>query len=205
MAELQIVIIHDDWNENSPLVEEMKEKYGSENVTFIKHSQQGIDYLMKAPVRKTVVILDYNFKKGEPTGGTVFQKIREKSALIYVIIVTRSQYNSIAADDLVQFVNNHALAIARPSDDYTVISQLVETATHELALRADVILEEWISERPEDERTKPYLALYDGKVYSLNDILNNIRTQSELGINFTKNVLGLAVDLVMKKMGQKDV
>ena len=200
----QIVIIHDDWNERSPLVEELKEKYGEDNVKFIKNSQEGINYILQAPVRKTIVILDYNFKTGEPSGGEVFKKIREKSALIYVIIVTKSQYKNIDSNDLVEFVNNHALAIARPSDDYTKISALVDSAKDHLDVRADIILEEWINNKTDEERKQPYLALYDGKQYSLNDLLTNIRQQTKLGKTFTQDVLGLAIDLIMKKMTQKN-
>lgn len=195
----QIVIIHDDWDENYPLIISLKEKYGEENVVFIKNSQAGIDYIVQTPTRKTIVILDYKFKTGEPTGGEVFKKIREKSALIYVIIVTKNQPRDIDPNDFVEFVNSHAIAIADSNKDYTHTLDLVATALKHLSYRADIILEEWILEKNEEERNKPYMATYNGKIYSLNEILQNIRQQTRFGEEFTNNVLGLAIDLVMKK------
>jgi hypothetical protein len=109
MSEPTIVVIHDDWNEKHPVVVELKERFGDNNVIFINESQKGIDYLFKLPPRKTIVLLDYNFKTGEPSGGDVFRKIREKSSLIYVIIITKSQTKDIRAEDMLQFVNNHAV------------------------------------------------------------------------------------------------
>mgnify|MGYP003575390715 CR=1 FL=1 len=195
-----IVIIHDDWNEKSPIVVHLKEKYGSDNVKFLKQSQQGIDYVMEAPMRKTIVLLDYNFKSGEPTGGEVFRKIREKSSLIYVIIVTKNQNKDINTDDFVEFINNNALAIARPSDGYSEITDLVEKAQHQLDVRADIIIEEWIASKPENERNTPYMTLSNGKVYSLNDMVDNIRNQTELGKEIERDILSLAIKLIMEKL-----
>jgi hypothetical protein len=200
MVSPHIVIIHDDWNENYPLVLELREKYGDDNVKFLKHSQAGIDYLMQAPTQKTIVVLDYNFKTGEPTGGDVFKKIRQKSSLVYVIIVTKSRPKDISPDDFIEFVNNHALAIAQPSGDYTEISRLVEIAIQQLEMRADVILEEWIVEKSAEDREKPFMALADKRIYTLNEILENIRQKTPLGDEITKDILGLAIDLVLKKM-----
>lgn len=204
MIQPQIIVIHDDWTETTPIIVELEEVYGKENVTFIKESQKGIEYISTAQTRKTIVVLDYNFKTGEPSGGDVFKKIREMSSLIYVIIVTKSQPKDIKPTDFIEFVNNHALAIANPSDGYSDIIKLVEKAEHELSVRADVIIEEWITGKSNDAREKPYLVVLDGKQYSLNEILENIRKQTKVGKEFERNILDLAIDLVMQKFDKKD-
>jgi len=195
----EIIVIHDDWTDNTPIIVELREIYGDTNVRFIKESQKGIDYMMSAQTRKTIVLLDYNFKSGEPSGGEVFKKIRERSSLIYVIIVTKSQPKDIRSWDFIEFVNNHALAIANPGDGYTEIIQLVDMARHKLDMRVDVILEEWISDKPVSERDSPYLKIFGAKQYSLNEILDNIRHETDIGKEIEKNILDLAISLVMEK------
>lgn len=202
MTDPNIIVIHDDWNERHPVIIELKEKYGDENVKFINESQKGIDFLLNIPPRKTIVLLDYNFKTGEPSGGDVFRKIREKSSLVYVIIITKSQTKDIRADDMLQFVNNHALAIANPNDGYVDLIKLVDTAKHQLDMRADILIEEWISKKGSEDLDKPYLRLTDGNVYSLNEILSNIRMQTDLGKQIEANILGLSIDLVMNKFSK---
>lgn len=199
-----IVIIHDDWTIKTPTVQALIEEYGSDSVTFINESQKGIDFILENPSRKTIVLLDYGFKTGEPTGGEVFRRIREKSLLIYIIIITKNQNKDIDPDDFFEFVNNHALAIAKPSDVYTEILKLVDLAINQLQNRADVIIEEWINTKSEIERQKPYLALSDQRIYSLDELLVNIRKQTVIGKEITGSVLSLAIELVMKKLGQKD-
>jgi hypothetical protein len=203
MSNPKIIVIHDDWTESTPIVVELKERFEDENVIFIRESQKGIEYILNyAPARKTIVLLDYNFKTGEPSGGEVFKKIRKKSSLIYVIIITKSQFKDIKTNDFVEFVNNHALAIANPGDGYTDIMKLVDVAKHQLDTRADIIIEEWINSKPMDIRDKPYLKLYDGKQYSLNQILENIRQQTDVGKEIEINILDLAISMVMQKFEQ---
>lgn len=204
MSNINIVIIHDDWNESTTAIVELKDIYGDQNVVLIKQSEKGIQYILDMPPRKTIVLLDYNFKTGEPTGGEVFRKIREKSSLIYIIIVTKSEFRDIKIDDFVEFVNNHALAIARPNHGYMDIINLVDVARHQLDVRVDVILEQWISEKSKEDLDKPYLTSYDGKQYSLGELLYNIRQQTKIGKEFEVNILKLAIELVMKKFQKHD-
>src|SRR5690606_13001127 len=90
----KIVVIHDDMDDDYPLIVMLKDKYSDENVIFFKHSQEGLNYVLENLGKKMVVLLDKNFKdKDDISGLKVFEKIREKTALVYIVLISA---NSIA-------------------------------------------------------------------------------------------------------------
>lgn len=200
----KVVVIHDDLTEKDPLLVVLKEKYGQTNVLLLKKSQDGINYISENLSQKMIVILDLNFKPGEPSGIEVFQDIRSKTALVYVIIMTASDLNSINNEDLIKFINNDALAFEYSTSDYTKIVSLVDKAAHQLEVRVDSVLEEWIANQKPEDRDKTYLTTRDGKQYTLNNILSSIRHQEPLGQHLERNILKLAVDLLSRQKTSLD-
>lgn len=199
LSPTKVIVIHDDLAENDPLIVSIKEKYGEENTLFFQGSQEGLDYVLNNLTQKLIVLLDLNFKANEPGGVNVFESIREKTALVYVIIMTASSLNSIDNNDLVKFINNDALALVQSTERYSEILGLIETAAHQLDVRVDSVLEEWISKLSEEEQNKPYIKIKEGTEYSLKEILDSIRNQGDIGKKIEKNILKLAIDLLIRQ------
>jgi hypothetical protein len=200
---VKVIVIHDDLNENDPLLVVLKEQYGNENVLLFKKSQEGLDYVLTHISEKSILVLDLNFKPGEPTGVEVFEDIRQKTALIYIIIMTASDLNSISNEDLRKFINHDALALEYSTSDYKKIIQHVDKAAHQLDVRVGGALEQWIGSHTEQEKNEPYLTTRDGHTYSLNQILYEIRLQSPFGMEIEKNILMLAIDMLAR--GKKQI
>ena len=196
---IQIVVIHDDISELDPLIVELEIKYGKDNVKLIRKSQEGVDYVLNNLSKKMIVILDLNFKANEPTGVEVFEDIRKKTSLVYIIIWTASDLNNIHSEDLIKFINNDALAFEYSTADYTRMLELVEKAANQLDIRIDTILEEWICKQKQEEREKAFILMKGGKILSLNDILESIRQRTHDGVKMEKNILKLAVDLLARQ------
>jgi DNA-binding NtrC family response regulator len=195
----KVVIIHDDITIKDPLIFLLQEKYGNDNVLLYKKSQDGIDYVSSHLSQKMIVILDLNFKGDEPSGVEVFQKIRSQTSLVYVIIMTASDVNSIHNEDLINFINNDALALEYSTTEYEKILKLVDKAAHQLEVRVDSVLEEWLARQSPEDLDKPYLTTRDGKHYTLNDILQSIRHGEPLGQKIERNILKLSVDLLSRQ------
>lgn len=195
----KIVVIHDDLTESDPLLVTLRDEFKDENVVLYKKSKEGLEYIIENISKKTIVILDLNFKAGEPSGVDVFEEIRKRTSLIYVIIMTASNLNNIDNKDLVKFINNDALAFFYSTADTKAIVELVKKSIYQMEVRVDSVIEEWIVKKPESERTQPFIQTQHGKTYTLNDILNGIREQSEIGKELEKNILKLAIDLLMRK------
>lgn len=200
----KIVVIHDDLIPKSdPLLVELYEIFGEQNVIHFVHSNEGLDYILKNLSQKMIVILDVNFSSDELNGVQVLEKIRSETSLVYVIMITARTLRELDNDYLISMVNNDALAIEN-SDDYPKIVSLAKAAAHKLDVRVDSVLEDWITKLPKEKRAKPYITTKEGKTYTLDDILSSIRSQTELGKHMERNILKLAVDLLTRQKTKLD-
>lgn len=196
----KVIIIHDDLEEDEPLIVELRTKYGDENVILKKESQLGLDFVLANLSEKAIVILDLQFKGTEPGGVDVFEKIRERTSLIYIILWTAKSLYSVSQEYLVKFINNDALAfISSTADSYDLILEAVDRAAHSLETRVASVLEQWINSQDQHTQNEPYLTTETGKTYSLAEILNEIRIQAPMGKRMERNILLLAVDLLARQ------
>ena len=204
MKPIKILVIHDDMLENDPLLYTLKEKFGEDNVLLEKKSSKGLEYIYDNLSTKLIVLLDFDLGSGEPHAPEIFENIREKTSLIYVIIYTAKQFDSIPNGTLINFINNDALGIIQSTADISEVVQIVEKAAHQLDTRIDCILEQWIAKRSADEREKPYLTTKSGKVYTLDNLIVEIRKESELGQQLEKSILQLAIELLTSQRKKLD-
>ena len=196
----EIVVIHDDIMDNSPIMVMLKDRYGDSNVVLHQHSQEGLDYVLNNLGKKMVVLLDRNFHDGKEIDGIeVFEKIREKTSLIYVILVTVSKISEIDGNVLKKLINMDLFKLESFTSDYSKILELIEEAVLVLGVRVDAVIEDWIMMHPEDKREQVLIKTKDGRSYSMNEVLESIRLQTEVGINFEKNLLKLAIELFSRQ------
>ena len=198
MSTTKIVVIDDSLAETDPIIVEFKNAFGDENVVLKRKSSEGLKYVLENIGNKMIVMLDLDLGAGEPHGVQVFEKIRSETSLVYIIIITAKQLNTIDSNDLIKFINNNALAIINNTEDIEKIIKLVQEASHVLDTRIDCVLEEWILNRPLEERKKLYLSTRSGQDYTLEDIVTEIRHQTTLGKNLEKGILQLAIELLTK-------
>lgn len=203
MGNTEIVIIDDSFDIFDPLVVELREHFPEANVTVINNPDEGLKFVLANLSKKIIVLLDYNFKTGQPKGHDVLLKIRETTSLVYVIMMTAKQFSTIPHAELVDFINNDALAIVQNTIDTAEILKIVSKADQQLSVRVDCILEQWISNHSEEELAEPYLTTITGEAYTLKDILKEIRQQSDFGKKMERNIMMLAVDLLTR--GKKQV
>ena len=203
MNNTEIVIIDDSFDMFDPLVIELREYFPEATVTVINNPNDGLKFVLANLSKKIIVLLDYNFKTGQPKGHDILLKIREVTSLVYVIIMTAKQFSTIPHTELVDFVNNDTLAVVQNTVDTAEILKLVSKAAQQLSIRVDCVLEQWISNHSEDEQNNPYLKTAAGETYTLKDILKEIRQQSAFGQKMERNIMMLAVDLLTR--GKKQV
>src|SRR5690606_17036263 len=120
----KIVVIHDDIfdekNNTSPILVSLRIKYGESNVLLFRHSQEGLNYVLNNLGQKMVVLLDRNFHDGKEIDGIeVFEKIREQTSLVYVILVTVSKISEIDGNTLKKLINKDLFRLESFTSDYT--------------------------------------------------------------------------------------
>tara|TARA_R110002051_G_scaffold324546_1_gene422315 strand:- start:2014 stop:2655 length:642 start_codon:yes stop_codon:yes gene_type:complete len=200
----KIVVIHDDLfdeeNNTSPIIVTLKLKYGESNVVLFRHSREGLDYVLNNLGQKMVVLLDRNFQDSREIDGIeVFEKIREETSLVYVILVTASRISEINSDVLKKLINKDLFKLESFTSDYTKIVNLIDEAIQLLDVRVDAVIEDWIVRHPVEKRNQVILKTKEGETYTMNDLLESIRKQTDVGITFEKNLLKLAIELFSRQ------
>ncbi len=202
----KIVIIHDDVSEGSPLMVTLGVEFGEDNIILHKHSQAGLDYVLKNLGTKMVVLLDKNFYEGkEKSGIKVFEEIRSKTSLVHVVLTSVSDLKGFEEDELKTLINHDLFGFVKFTSSMKEITELVVKASEKLETRIDAVIEEWIMKHPPEKRNQVLIRTKDGKSYTMNDILDSIRKQSTIGIEFEKNLMQLTIQLFsMQKLKLDD-
>ncbi len=196
----KVIVIHDDIADDSPIMVMLKEKHGDENVLLIKHSQEGLDFVLGNLGTKMIVLLDKNFYGNKEISGIrVFEKIREKTSLVYIILITVSKITELDDDELKMLINKDLFKFESFTSDYTTILNLVDEAILSLSLRIDCVIEEWIMKHPDEARNKPLIKNKEGVSFTMNEVMQSIREESELGIEFERSLLKLAIEIFSRQ------
>ena len=200
----KIVVIHDGLTSNDdPLLVELRLTFGENSVVRFENSNQGLQYVLDHLAQKMVVLLDINFSYGELSGIQVFEDIKKRTALVQVIMITARNLSEIGHEDLIRMINQDAFAIENVFSSQKIIA-LVTAALHKMEVRVDSALEQWITSHSDEEQAQPYITTRNGKIYSLKQILEEIRQQTPYGRDMEKKILLLAIDLLTRGKKQID-
>jgi len=202
-SKLDIILIDDNIKKTSSFIVELQLNFKEANIILKENAKEGLDYILNNLNNRMIVLLDYDLGVGEPNGTELFLRIREKTALLYVIIITTKHIDLIPKNDLVTYINKDALAVIDKTISLEEKIKIIKNAIHSLDVKVDCVLEQWIFNHSEDEQNAPYLTTSSGKKYTLKDILQQIRQQTDFGKKMERNIMMLAVDLLTR--GKKQV
>nr|WP_199163022.1 response regulator [Elizabethkingia sp. ASV34] len=197
--ELYILIIDDNPKlKDDALVWELEAKYGKNNVFFISDPNEALSFLKSNLDKNVVVLLDIQFPSNEMNGHHILAEIRKLSELIPVILWSGIDENNETFSD---FINNNAFKFIGKTIKIKEAMLVIEQAVDYFKTNLDNSIEDWIIQKDED-KNKPVYFTSDGKSYSLNDILYEIRTQSDVGKSFARKLNELTIDLLLRKKEQ---
>ena len=202
----QIVIIDDDLQFiTKPLYEELVDIYGQNNIIWKETPEEGLTYLESNLTKRTIVILDYYFGQHNRYNGLDwFQPLQDKSKLLYIILNTSHEIDIIPREQLKYCINNHLMSLVDKTDGYTKTLSEVEKAIGYLNNRVDCILEEWILRHEFFTREKPYMKDSTGKNISLNDVLQEIRQDTDFGREMSSKIISTAISLLQRDIDKID-
>ena len=187
-----VVFIDDHLSEYRLLIVELIEKYGAENVMTFEKVSSGLEYISSHLDRKMIVLLDIMFHD-VPDGLKAFDDIVKETSLLCVILRS-GQIESIDKSELIKLINNHAWRLIKTDISIEETLKIVESANQQLSMRVDGAIEEWIMRHTPDEREKPYLKTRGGQTHSLNQVLKEIRKDTNFGKEMTYSILNLVID-----------
>lgn len=192
--EVVVVIIDDneDINEHG-LKFSLEDVY--KNVMFFNNPLEAIKFIREDMLQNIIVLLDIEFSASEKLDGHgILEEIRNISSLIPVILWSGINQTE---EEFSDFINNKAFGFI--SKDATIDEgmKVVRDAFIQLENSLDNTIEDWIITNPED-KTKPIYITADGTSFSLNDILREIRLQTETGKEFATKLNALTIDLLLR-------
>jgi len=198
-----IVIIDDEKNiekSNIALFTELKINF--ESVIVFMNQQEGINYIKNnIDKQRMLVLLDLGFPSEPTNGHDILNSIRVFSFLVPVLI-----WSGIDEDDetFADLINNKAFAfLNKNASSDEIISKLTEAyeyADNDIS----IALEDWISTHSDEDKNKPYILSLNGKELTLNEILKEIRIQSDIGKSFSKKLSKLTIDLLTRNKENLD-
>jgi DNA-binding NtrC family response regulator len=197
-----IVIIDDDKALNNPDSGFMIELHMNfEFIHFFYKQEDGLEYIKANLNKRIIVLLDLGFPSGTPNGHAILESIREISFLIPVLIWSGVDEDKETFADL---INNRAYAFLNKNASSEEIIEKLKEAYNYADNDISIALEEWILAHSDEQKEKPYLLTVDGRQLSLNEILSEIRMQTETGKYFSKNLSKLTIDLLTRNKEKLD-
>ncbi|MDO7851372.1 hypothetical protein [Hymenobacter convexus] len=195
---IEVVVIDDLMEATAPLIIRLRMFF--ESVMLRKTPGEGIEYVLENLGKKRmVVVLDLEFFSNKHAGHQIFETIRKKSHILPFVIFSATDPSS-QGQDLTDFINEQAFAFHKKGTPASEVVDTVKRAADSLSARVDAAIESWIESHPPETREQPYITTANGETISLENILQEIRLQTEKGKEFERRFLMLTVDLVMRNI-----
>jgi DNA-binding response OmpR family regulator len=190
---MEIIVIDDNLNTEDPLIVELGMEYKDENIKLFTKSEEGLSYLKENLNKELIVILDINFPHTEKNGHEVLAEIRQHNKLIPVIIWSAKDGS---ADDFTDFINNHALFYVKQTGTTEEIIDRVKDAKHRLNLDVATAIENWLKQQ--EDKTQTLMVSGESDPLSVNDLIKEIRLETEKGQKIEESILRLTISLLFR-------
>ena len=191
------IVIINEYLIDVPYIFQLEEMYGKENTYIFQNALEGAEFIESHLSQKIIVVLDIVFgKKGQSF--KIFEALQHKTALNFIVIVENIE--KLDKSQLVKLINGHSWHITE-RDEKNIVSS-VKNIERDLSTTVDGVLEEWIVRHSQNDREKPYLLTRSGQSYTLNQILQEIRLQTDFGKGMERSILNLTIDLLARQKEQ---
>ena len=170
-----------------------------DDIQYFEKPSDGLSYIKDHIGQNIVVILDWKFNSSSMQGTDVLNDIDSISVLVPVIVFTGATIDAVEASKMFK---GHAFSCVPKDASTEEIIAAINNAYDRIQNDIRSVMEKWILKQNEEKRNKPYMRS-GNKVYTLNDILESIRKQDELGKETTRGILSLATELFTNNMRAK--
>ena len=191
---MEIIVIDDNLKITSPLIVALGIAYGDIFIKLFNRSNDGLEYIKNNLTKRLIVVLDIGFGAGEKNGREILSDIREYNKLIPVIVWSAVE---IVGDEFLEFINNHALYYEKKTVSYKKIIERIKEAEHKLSLDVSTAMEEWLEEQ--EDKQQIMMIRENGKSYTAEELIKQIRLETDFGQRVESNILKLTIDLLFRK------
>lgn len=182
----KLVFIDDNMREglNHPFVRAIGKLQQDAEMNVFQDPRHGLQYVLDNLNSKMIVFLDYKFDGYGLQGINVLKQIRERTSLLYIVMMSANSISQFTATDVIEMINeDYIWFFDRNNGTMQEASILIDRIKHLWNVRFDCILEQWLVRHPEDNAKEAYSEL-GGKTYTWEDILKELRQQTPVGKAF---------------------
>ena len=194
---MKLLIIDDNFQLDDPAVVMTKIKLPNIEPVIYKSGKVFFDTLDQDStiLFQSIIVLDLSFGSGQQQGIDILRKIREISTLVPVIVFTGADEPTQLIPDFINLDTNAYLTKTTSNEKFVEkVRQCAESVQNNVA----AALTEWLEAHPDSEKDNSFVYTVDGKDYSLNQISEELRQNSNVGKQFTNSLLRLTVDLISR-------
>lgn len=182
-----IIVVDDTMGEKDPFIVELKLDYQKiANVSYFSKVDDAMTFVDEHMSERIIIIMDCRF-------GSVWQgvdaimKLREKTSLVYVIMISANNVNQLSSKDIMSLINTENLFFIKNTDIAGAKKKINEIRTL-WNVRFDCVLEQWLIRHPEDNNKEAFSEVSTGKTYTWEDILVELRKQTPVGKSFEQKL-----------------
>jgi hypothetical protein len=146
---------------------------------------EGLQYVMDNLNNKMIVFVDCRFDGYGLQGINLLKKIRERTSLLYIVMMSANNLNQIAGADLVEMINqDYIWFLDRNNSTFNDACELIDTISRLWDSRFDCVLEQWLIRHQEDKDKIVYSQ--NNESYTWGQLLAEVRMQTEVGRDFER-------------------
>lgn len=178
-----IIVVDDTMGDKDPFVVELKLEYQKEAVvSYFEKVDAAMAFVESHMSERMIIIMDCRF-------GSVWQgidavmKLREKTSLVYVIMISANNANQLSNNDIMSLINTENIFFIK-NTDIAGAKNKIEIVRTQWDSRFDCVLEHWLIRHQEDKDKVVYSQ--NDKVYTWGQLLDEVRKQTEVGKDFER-------------------
>jgi len=179
----KIVFIDDNMREglDNPFVRSIGKLQKDAVLSVFTDPSEGLNYILDNLNNQMIVFLDCKFDGYGLQGINVLKKIRERTSLLYIVMMSANAISQIPGLDIIEMINeDYIWFFDRNNGTFNNANELINQIKRLWRTRFDCILEEWILRHPEDAEKYAYREV-GGRSFTWAEMLNELRHQSDVG------------------------
>ena len=147
--------------------------------------EEGLKFVLDNMNSRMIVFVDCRFDGYGLQGINLLKQIREKTSLLYIVMMSANNLSQIASVDLVEMINQDFIwFLDRNNSTFHDACALIDTIATLWDSRFDCVLEQWLIRHQEDKDKVVFNQ--NNNAYTWEQLLSEVRLQTEAGKDFER-------------------
>lgn len=187
--DFKIVFIDDNLTEKSSFVQTIRKHYPQADYNHVfEDPNEGLQYVLDNLNSRLLVFIDWNFSAFKQQGIDVLKSIREKTSLLYIVMMSANQLGAnsyFPPEALIYMMNDeHFYYLDRSNKKSKDVFNLIDTIQKHWKVDFDCILEQWLVRH--NDKAEESIMVRGNRNITWSDMLSELRNQTDVGKDFER-------------------